>query len=202
MRVPRLTLASASPRRRELLVQAGFTFDIEATDTDETALPGEDAVALALRLARRKAEAVPLTEDASAAESPRPGGRVVLAADTVVAAPTGELLGKPRDEADAGRMLRLLGGGTHQVVTGVYVRTHGGRQAAAALTYVTFLTLSDTEIAAYIATGEPWGKAGAYAIQGRAARWIPRIAGEYSNVVGLPLALVTDMLSAFSIAPA
>jgi len=189
--MPQLVLASASPRRRELLLQAGFTFDIQAAEADETPLPGEDAVSLAIRLARAKAEAIAQTARDC----------VVLGADTVVLAHTGELLGKPEGMEDATRMLRLLSGQTHQVITGVCVRAPQRTEVAAALTYVTFFTLSDTEIAAYIATGEPLGKAGSYAIQGRAARWIPHIHGDYSNVVGLPLALVTTMLAAMGIAP-
>ncbi len=199
-RAPRLVLASASPRRRELLLQAGFPFEVQSAEVDETARPGEDAIALAVRLARLKAEA-------AAAVAP---DAVVLGADTVVVAPgvsAGDLLGKPADAADAARMLRLLSGATHQVVTGVCVHGPGTSEirrteAAAALTWVTFHTLSEVEIAAYVATGEPFGKAGAYAIQGRAARWIPRIHGDYSNVVGLPLALVASMLAAFDIFPA
>ena len=201
-RAPSLILASASPRRRALLLQAGFPFAVHSAEVDETAQPGEDAIALAVRLARLKAEAV-------AAVAP---DAVVLGADTVVVAPAncvsaGELLGKPADAADAARMLRLLAGVTHQVVTGVCVHGSGTgemrrTETAAALTWVTFHTLSEAEIAAYIATGEPFGKAGAYAIQGRAARWIPRIHGDYSNVVGLPLALVASMLAAFEIFPA
>jgi septum formation protein len=186
-----LILASASPRRRELLLQAGFAFEVRVTGVDETALEGEDAVALAVRLARGKAEAV-----ASGADEV-----VVLGADTVVVAPTGELLGKPVDDRDAARMLQLLAGATHQVVTGVCVC--GGRRSeiAAALTWVTFNTLSGEEIAAYVATGEPLGKAGAYAIQGCGARFIPRIHGDYTNVVGLPLALVATMLAGAGVFP-
>ncbi len=187
--MPRLILASASPRRRDLLTQAGYTFEVRATDTDETAQPGESAVALALRLA-----------EAKAAQAAQPDA-VALGADTVVLAPTGELLGKPADPADAARMLRLLAGTTHRVVTGICLVGAEHTEAAAAVTYVTFHTLSDTEIAAYIASGEPIGKAGAYAIQGRAARFIPRIVGDYFNVVGLPLALAADMLAAFGIVP-
>ena len=187
--MPRLILASASPRRRELLTQAGYVFEVQATDTDEAAKPGESAVALALRLA-----------EAKAAQAAAPD-TVVLGADTVVLAPTGELLGKPADGADAARMLRLLAGITHQVVTGVCLVGAEHTETAAAVTYVTFHTLSETEIAAYIASGEPMGKAGAYAVQGRAARFVPRILGDYSNVVGLPLALTADMLAAFGIYP-
>lgn len=186
---PQLILASASPRRRELLLQAGYQFTVEPAEADETARPGEDGIALALRLAQTKAEAV----------QARHPGEVVLGADTVVEAPDGELLGKPADAADAARMLRLLAGATHAVVTGVCVCSPARTEAAAALTYVTFQALDDAAIAAYVGSGEPMGKAGAYAIQGRAALWIPRILGEYSNVVGLPLALAGSMLKAAGI---
>lgn len=190
---PRLILASASPRRRDLLLQAGFQFEVQAADADETALPNEDGVALAVRLARAKAMQVAGT---AGHES------VVLGADTVVIAPDGELLGKPLDTTDAARMLRLLGGSTHQVVTGVCVSGFRRLQTAASLTYVHLHSLSEPEIAAYVAGGEPTGKAGAYAIQGRAARWVAWIHGDYSNVVGLPLALVAEMLAPFSVVPA
>jgi septum formation protein len=118
---------------------------------------------------------------------------IVLGADTTVTLDN-HILGKPSDPADAARMLRLLSGRTHRVLTGVALVTAEQTLAAAETTEVTFLTLSDDEIAAYIATGEPMDKAGAYAIQGRAARWIPRIEGCYYNVVGLPIALVTSLL--------
>jgi septum formation protein len=118
---------------------------------------------------------------------------VVLGADTTVTL-DGHILGKPEDSADAARMLRLLSGRTHWVITGVSVVTAKGVEIAAEVTGVRFLALSDEEIAKYVATGEPMDKAGGYAIQGRAARWIPRIEGCYFNVVGLPLALVSTML--------
>jgi septum formation protein len=115
-----------------------------------------------------------------------------------VVAPNGEILGKPEDDADATRMLRLLGGATHKVITGVAIVAPTEKdtitEVAAEVTWVTMLTPTDDELAEYIATGEPQGKAGAYAIQGRVARWIPRIHGCYFNVVGLPLALVASML--------
>ncbi len=187
-----LILASASPRRRELLLQAGYRFAVEAAEIDETPRPDEDAVALALRLAQGKAEA---------AFGSRPEA-VTLGADTVVLAPSGELLGKPEDAADAARMLRLLAGATHSVVTGVCVCSAARTEAAAHLTYVTFRSLSEPEIARYVASGEPMGKAGAYAIQGRAALWTPRILGDYGNVVGLPLALTGSMLAAAGVFPA
>lgn len=194
----RLLLASASPRRRELLLQAGFTFEVHPTSVDETIAPGEDAVALALRLARAKAEiALAMLRQTGEATL----DVLALGADTMVAAPGGELLGKPKDDRDAARMLGILNGGTHQVVTGVCVCGPARTETAAALTYVTFHTLSAAEISAYIATGEPRGKAGAYAIQGRAARFIPGIHGDYTNVVGLPLALTTTMLAGFGLEP-
>lgn len=182
-----LVLASASPRRRELLAQAGFQFTVMPASICEDLRPGENAVAYVTRLAREKAGAVYAQLDS-------PESAVVLGADTTVVAPNGEVLGKPADAADAARMLRLLSGATHQVITGVAVASASGVEVAAEVTHVSFLTLSDEEIAAYITTGEPMDKAGAYAIQGYAARWIPRIQGCYFNVVGLPLALVSGML--------
>lgn len=183
-----LVLASASPRRKELLAQAGFTFTVTPASIPEDPRPGENPVAYVTRLAREKAEAV-----FARLQSEQPSV-VVLGADTTVVAPNGEILGKPTDAADAARMLRLLSGATHQVITGVAVVSSSGIETAAEVTHVTMLTISDEEIAAYIATGEPMDKAGAYAIQGRAGRWIPRIHGCYFNVVGLPLALVSGML--------
>jgi septum formation protein len=122
---------------------------------------------------------------------------VVLGADTTVTLDN-QILAKPENATDAARMLRLLSGRTHRVITGVALVTATHTEVAAEVTGVTFLTLSDEEIAAYIATGEPMDKAGAYAIQGRAARWIPRITGDYSNVVGLPIALVSTLLESAS----
>jgi septum formation protein len=203
-----LVLASASPRRRELLTQAGFTFEVRPADIPEDLLPGEDPIAYVVRLAREKAEVVyaglsrSTTADPStavaAATSAQDDKVVVLGADTTVTLDN-QILGKPVDAADAARMLRLLSGCTHRVITGVAVVTAARTEVAAEVTAVKFLTLSDEEIAAYIATGEPMDKAGAYAIQGRAARWIPRIEGDYSNVVGLPLALVSTLLESFQV---
>jgi septum formation protein len=181
-----LVLASASPRRRELLAQAGFQFTVVPASISEDLRPGENPLAYVTRLAREKAEAV------YARVSPDHG--VVLGADTTVVAPSGEILGKPVDAADAARMLRLLAGATHQVITGVAVVSSSRVETAAEVTHVTMLTLSEEEIAEYVATSEPMDKAGAYAIQGYAAQWIPRIYGCYFNVVGLPLALVSAML--------
>ena len=180
-----LILASASPRRRELLAQAGYRFTVEASSIDETRRPGEEAIRFATRLAREKAAEI-FARHAS-------GPLLVLGADTVVVC-DGEIMGKPVNAADAERMLRLLAGRTHHVVTGVAVVWGAGAEVAAEVTQVTMNTISADEIAAYVAGGEPMDKAGAYAIQGFAGRWIPRINGCYFNVVGLPLALVTSLI--------
>lgn len=183
-----LVLASASPRRKELLTQAGFAFTVSPASIPEDLRAGENPLAYVTRLAREKAQSV-YARLASQDEA-----TVVLGADTTVVAPNGEILGKPADVADARRMLRLLSGATHQVMTGVAVVSATGTEVAAEVTHVSVVTLSDEEIEAYIGTGEPMDKAGAYAIQGYAGRWIPCIHGCYFNVVGLPLALVAGML--------
>lgn len=200
-----LVLASASPRRRELLTQAGFNFTIHPAHIPEDPLPNEDPIAYVVRLARQKAEVVfsditnagASEQRAFAAPQVPAPPQVVLGADTTVTLDN-LILAKPADAADAARMLRLLSGRTHRVITGVALATAHGTQVAAEVTGVRFLTLSEEEIADYIITGEPMDKAGAYAIQGRAARWIPRITGDYFNVVGLPLALVSTMLGAIN----
>ena len=184
-----LVLASASPRRRELLAQAGFTFEVHPAHIPEDPLPNEDPIAYVVRLAREKAQAV----FAQLSTNPETADLAVLGADTTVTLDN-HILGKPEDAADAARMLRLLSGRTHRVITGVALVTATSAEVAAEVTAVRFLTLSDEEIEAYISTGEPMDKAGAYAIQGRAARWIPRIEGCYFNVVGLPIALVSTLL--------
>jgi septum formation protein len=178
-----LVLASASPRRQELLRSAGISFEVQPADIAEDILPGETAKNCAERLAREKALAV-------AGERPQ---ACVLGADTVVTI-DGRILGKPSDADDAARMLRLLSGRQHQVITGVCLVVRGQASVASETTLVTMSEITDTEIADYVATGEPMDKAGAYAIQGIASRWIPRIEGDYSNVVGLPVALVWRML--------
>jgi septum formation protein len=191
-----LILASASPRRRELLAQAGYVFEVQASSIPEAAREGEDGFRLATRLAREKAEAVfLLRKEGRSRQAGDAAGEplLVLGADTVVAC-DGELLGKPADAADAARMLRLLSARTHQVITGVALIGPAFCEVAAELTHVTMRTLSHEEIAAYVASGEPMDKAGAYAIQGYAGRWIPRISGCYFNVVGLPLALVSSLI--------
>ena len=185
----RLILASASPRRRELLQQAGFAFEVRVPSVNEVPLPDETAEDFARRAARDKA----LDVAASA-----PSGSLVLGADTVVVADS-EILGKPADVPDAARMLRLLSGVTHRVITGVcLVRTPARVEALAhETTFVTFSALDEQEIASYVASGEPFDKAGAYGIQGLASKFVTRIEGCYFNVVGLPVALVYDMLKPF-----
>ena len=178
-----LVLASASPRRQELLRSAGITFEVQPAHIPEDPLPGEAAKDCAERLAREKALAV-------AGQRPHD---IVLGADTVVVV-DGQLLGKPSDTADAERMLRMLSGREHQVITGVCLVFSGQPSVASETTLVTVSEITDGEIADYVASGEPMDKAGAYAIQGIASRWIPRIEGDYSNVVGLPVALVWRML--------
>jgi len=262
-----LILASASPRRRELLAQAGFAFEVRPAHLNEDVRANEDPMAYVTRLARQKAEAVfrqfstqnpgapglasetwdsapvayrnpetrgtmgapglasetwdstPVayrnpetrgtmgapgldseTWDSTIPERQPDSPIVVLGADTTVTL-DGEILGKPVDAEDAARMLRLLSGRTHRVITGVALVTAERTEVAAEVTAVRFLTLSDEEIAAYVATGEPMDKAGAYAIQGRAARWIPRVEGCYFNVVGLPIALVSTLLESLASPP-
>jgi septum formation protein len=178
-----LVLASASPRRQELLRSAGIRFAVQPAHIPEDPLPGEAAKDCAERLARDKALAV---------AHQRPND-CVLGADTVVVV-EGQLLGKPSDAADAARMLRMLSGRKHQVITGVCLVVSGKPLVASETTFVIVSEITGKDIADYVASGEPMDKAGAYAIQGIASRWIPRIEGDYSNVVGLPVALVFGML--------
>jgi septum formation protein len=186
-----LILASASPRRRDLLEQIGLTFTVETADIDETPRLAEDPVGYVTRLAEHKAAAV----FARHRSHPDSGRLIVIGADTTVVIDS-QILGKPEDEADAARTLRLLSGHAHRVITGVALITATAPALIAAeTTEVEFSPLTDAQIAAYIATGEPMGKAGAYGIQGRAAKFIPRIHGCYFNVVGLPLARLTAMFA-------
>ncbi len=173
-----LILASSSPRRREILAKAGIPFRVRPADVDERVLRGETPIRHVLRLARAKAEAVH-----------RKPGEIVLGADTIVVA-GGAILGKPRDAADARRMLRLLAGRWHRVITGIFLAGDGEAVTGAETTRVHFLPMSRAEIAAYVATGEPMDKAGAYAIQGLASKFVDRIEGCYFNVVGLPVSRV------------
>ena len=181
----RLILASASPRRAELLKAAGFTFDVVPADVDETPRHGESPEAYTQRVALDKARHV--ASDYAGADV------VILAADTEVVS-RGRVLGKPADAADAARMLRLLSGDTHEVLTAVVVLHGGQERSAVARTFVRFTRLTDAEIDWYVGSGEPMGKAGGYGIQGRGARFIDRIEGAWSTVVGLPVHTVHRLL--------
>jgi len=182
----RLILASASPRRAELLAAAGFEFDVIPADIDETPRPGESAVDYTQRVARDKSRSVATVLGDSTA--------VVLAADTEVVVDDA-ILGKPSSTEDASRMLRLLSGRTHEVLTAVVVWAHGRELSEVVSTRVEFARMSDREIADYVRSGEPMGKAGGYGIQGYASRFIPRIEGSWSNVVGLPIHTVHRLLA-------
>lgn len=183
-----LILASSSPRRAEVLRDAGIAFEVRAVDVDEARLAGESAESLVARLAEAKARV--------AAQLLRTENDcIVIGADTVVEM-NGEIFGKPRDASHARSMLTALTGRTHRVLSGIFLLRlpDGVTRSAVATTSVTFASLDPAEIDAYVATGEPMDKAGAYAIQGRAGRFIPRIEGCYFNVVGLPLARLHALL--------
>lgn len=177
-----LILASASPRRRELLSLLRHPFTVRAADIDETMNRELDPADEVARVSRAKAMAIPAGDE-----------DVVIAADTIVVC-DGQILGKPRDEADAARMLRSLSGRTHQVMTGLTVRRGQTAESVTEITQVHFRPLSDGEIASYIRTGEPMDKAGAYGIQGGAALFARGIEGDYFNVVGLPVCRLGQIL--------
>ena len=183
---PQLILASASPRRRELLAWAGVNFRAVSTTVDESSLPDEDAAAHVLRLAEAKAGRA--AEDES--------GVWILAADTVVVL-DGMIMGKPRDRDHAAHMLERLSGRTHRVITGFCLlnRESGVQVSEAVETEVTFRKLTGRDIETYIDSGEVWDKAGAYAIQGRGAFLVRHIRGSYTNVIGLPLAEVLTVMN-------
>jgi septum formation protein len=201
--VPRLLLASASPRRREILRGLGIGFDVASISLVETPLPGESPAATVERLARDKARAgagrVTRLPPGRVSGS-RPRSRLVLGADTGVVI-DGRLHGKPAGRAEAKRILARLSGRTHEVMTGLALvepsslRTESG----VSVTRVRFARLSRAEIARYVATGEPLDKAGAYAIQGRAGWFVERIEGSYTNVVGLPTELLRSLLARFRV---
>jgi len=178
-----IVLASASPRRQELLRNAGIEFVVRPSDIPEVPYAGEDPRAFGERMAREKARAV------------RAFGNdgVILSADTVVAVDN-EILGKPENADDAKRMLSMLSSKTHEVITAVCLLGDGFEDVRCENTAVHFNAMTENEIAEYAASGEPMDKAGAYAIQGRASRWISKIEGDYYNVVGLPVDLVWRML--------
>jgi septum formation protein len=179
----RLILASASPRRRELLTQAGFAFEVLAADIDESRRAGEAPADYVQRLALEKAQAIhALHPDA-----------VVLGADTTVVL-DGDVLNKPVDLADAEHMLRSLAGREHQVHTGIAVVLDGGERQHVETTTVFFSSVKEADLSHYLASGDSLDKAGAYGIQGYAARWITRIEGDYFNVMGLPIAATVKLL--------
>ena len=186
----RLVLASASPRRADLLRAAGFAFVVRPASIDESATPHESAAALVQRLAAAKAAAVAIADPLD----------VVIGADTVVVL-DGRILGKPRDDGDATAMLERLSGRGHEVLTGVAVRQGGRAIVSVEETRVYFAPLRADEIAWYVASGEPRDKAGAYGIQGLASRFVERIEGSHANVVGLPVAAVQRALKSLGIAP-
>lgn len=179
----RLILASASPRRRELLAQIGLRFEVIPAHIDETRRIAETPAAYVQRLALEKAHAVRVLHPEA----------FVLGADTTVAI-DGDALGKPEDRADAERMLRALSGRTHQVQTALALLSPHSQRTALETTNVTFAPITEEELQHYLGGAEPYDKAGAYGIQGYAARWIPRIEGDYFNVVGLPLAVTVQLL--------
>ena len=187
----RLILASASPRRTGLLREAGYAFDVEPAHVDESGLAGEAPRAYVLRVAALKARAV-------AARHP---DDLVLAADTTVVI-DGLMLAKPSDDDDARRMLGLLSGRTHDVLTGVVLVCAGRESSAVADTRVRFRPLTRAEIDWYVASGEPQDKAGAYGVQGLASRFVEAVDGSYSNVVGLPVGAVRALLDSQGFPPA
>ena len=188
---PSLILASASPRRQELLTQLGLTFSVLPSHIAEEHPPGPPAEAIiAVALAKARAVAGRLPQDSSA---------VVLGADTEVVL-DGRLLGKPRDAADAARLLRELRGRVHQVITGVALVAPGREEATAVTTEVTMRDFSDAEIEAYVATGEPLDKAGAYGVQGLGAELVASVVGCFTNVVGLPVSTTRRLLESFGVA--
>jgi len=194
----RLILASASPRRAELLRAAGYAFEIVATNVDESIHEGESPSLYVRRLAAEKSAAA-----LKQWNRPPEGGRhdvIVLGADTTVVV-DGDILAKPVDDADAARMLRRLAGRRHDVLTGISLRRGAYEIGSVETTAVAFAPLQDADIAWYVASGEGRDKAGAYAIQGLASRFIPRIEGSYSNVVGLPVAAVHELLTEISDTP-
>lgn len=182
----KIVLASQSPRRRQLLGQMGLEFTTQSPEIDESAFHGRDARDLVETLSREKARWVARQQTPDT---------LVIGADTVVVL-DGAILGKPRDEGEAREMLSALSGRTHQVYTGVSLFHPGGRRTEHEVTAVTFRPLSQEEIAAYVATGEPMDKAGAYGIQGLGALLVERLEGDYFNVMGLPLCRLGRMLAA------
>ena len=192
----RLILASASPRRRELLLSHGAVFEVRPTDTEECRPAGMSAWHLVRYLAEEKAKACLASVRAAAPTFDLAADDLILAADTVVEAPDGEILGKPTGREDALRMLHLLSGAVHRVWSGAALFSGDGQTQISAVegTQIAFRLLSDSEIASYVAGGEPMDKAGAYAIQGGGGNFVQAIEGDFENVVGLPVGLVETLL--------
>lgn len=194
----RIILASRSPRRAELLSAAGFAFDVHAVEIDETPRPHEPAAAYVERLAIEKAQAafdelIDKPQGLSPQQGLSPPDLLVLGADTTVVL-DGRILGKPEDRADAIAMLKALSGRSHDVLTGVAIVSAAGVRSGVEHTRVWFSAVTDEDISQYVESGQPMDKAGAYGIQGLASRFIPRIEGSYTNVVGLPVTLVSSIL--------
>lgn len=183
-----LVLASKSPRRQQILRDAGIPFVVRSADVPEQRHPGESPADYVRRLAEEKAFAVPMST-----------GEIILGADTVVVI-DGQVLEKPSDARDAMRMLDLLSGREHKVITGICLRSGSRKIVDVATTRVRFASLTREEIEDYVASGEPMDKAGAYAIQGLASKFIDRVEGSYSNVVGLPVSLVYRLLRELALA--
>ena len=183
---PRVILASQSPRRRDLLARIGIVHEVQPANIDESYVPGETPRAHAERLARGKAQAIEARD------------AVTIGSDTIVVV-DGDVLGKPKDDADAARMLRRLGGRSHTVITGVAAEWRGRTVSDAVEVSVTFRPLSERDIAAYIATREPMDKAGAYGIQGYGATLVEGIQGDYFAVMGLPVQRLVRLLEALGL---
>lgn len=180
----RILLASASPRRKQLLEQIGWSFDVVCPNVDERPVPGESPEDMVMRLARLKGGSVRVSSPDT----------LVVSADTAVVAPDGAVFGKPKDEADAARMLCALSGHAHRVCSGLALFLNGVCRCGVSRTTVVFHALEAADVSAYIASGEWRGKAGAYAIQGRGSLLVDSIEGDYSSVVGLPLALLRQLM--------
>ena len=186
-----IVLASASPRRQELLINAGIEFVLRPANIPEVRLPDEFPKEFAQRMAQEKARTI--RDNVEAAYPRNKNSLAILGADTVVVIGN-EVLGKPANSGDAARMLRLLSGREHSVITGVCLSGETFEDVRSETTILYFGELSESDIKSYIKTGEPMDKAGAYAIQGMPSRWISKIEGDYNNVVGLPVDLVLQML--------
>lgn len=184
----KIILASASPRRRELLTLMGLNFEVMASQADETLIPDEVPEKQVIHLSQIKAASIPIKHD-----------NVIIAADTVVVSPDGKILGKPKDEEDALNMLMLLSGKTHRVITGTTVKNAEKSISFHTESKVTFISFDKANAEAYIKTKEPMDKAGAYGIQGIGGMFVKKIEGDYFNIVGLPICPLREVLCQFNI---